>query len=97
MTIPPLKITGVIRDLCSTSPQFHFSFIRPLRESYNFNDPGDNDWVSNAYYTYILVQPGTTRAEVQKDVDAVVNLHIGRALQELVHTSSADLSLGDKG
>ncbi|MBS1502919.1 MAG: ABC transporter permease, partial [Bacteroidetes bacterium] len=36
----PLKITGVIRDMPEQS-QFHFSFIRPIREAYNFNDPGD--------------------------------------------------------
>jgi putative ABC transport system permease protein len=86
----PLKITGVIRDMPEQS-QFHFSFIRPLRESYTFNDPGDNDWISNSYYTYILAQPGATRAEVQKDVDAVVNLNISPALQEMFHTSGADL------
>ena len=86
----PLKITGVIRDMPEQS-QFHFSFIRPIREAYTFNDPGDNNWISNAYYTYILAQPGTTRAEVQKDVDEVVNLHIGPALQEMFHTSGADL------
>ena len=86
----PLKITGVIRDMPEQS-QFHFSFIRPLRESYNFNDPSDNDWLSSNYYTYILVQPGTTPAEVQKDVDAVVKLHISPALQEMFHVSVADL------
>jgi putative ABC transport system permease protein len=85
-----LKITGVIRDMPEQS-QFHFSFIRPLRDAYYFNDPDDNNWLSTNYYTYILAQPGTTRAEVQKDVDAVVNLHIGRALQEMVHASVADL------
>ncbi|MBS1602904.1 MAG: ABC transporter permease [Bacteroidetes bacterium] len=86
----PLKITGVIRDMPEQS-QFHFSFIRPLREAYYFNNPDDNNWLSSNYYTYILAQPGTTRAEVQKDVDAVVNLNIGRALQQLVHASVADL------
>ncbi|MDR3712627.1 MAG: ABC transporter permease [Puia sp.] len=86
----PLKITGVIRDMPEQS-QFHFSFIRPIREAYYFNSPDDNNWLSSNYYTYILVQPGTTRAEVQKDVDAVVNLNIGRALQEMVHASVADL------
>jgi len=86
----PLKITGIIRDMPEQS-QFHFSFIRPIRESYNFNDPSDNDWVSNSYYTYILAQPGTTRAQVQKDVDDVVNLHISPALQGMFHTSGADL------
>jgi putative ABC transport system permease protein len=85
-----LKITGVIRDMPEQS-QFHFSFIRPIREAYYFNDPDDNSWLSSNYYTYILTQPGTTRAEVQKDVDAVVNLNIGRALQEMVHASVADL------
>jgi putative ABC transport system permease protein len=85
-----LKITGVIRDMPEQS-QFHFSFIRPLREAYTFNDPSDNDWLSSNYYTYFLVQPGTTRAEVQKDVDAVVNLNIGRALQGMFHASVADL------
>ncbi|MES2109124.1 MAG: ABC transporter permease [Bacteroidota bacterium] len=86
----PLKVTGVIRDMPEQS-QFHFSFIRPLREAYNFNDRADNDWVSNSYYTYILAQAGTTRAEVQKDVDEVVNLHISPALQQMFHTSGADL------
>jgi len=86
----PLKITGVIRDMPAQS-HFHFSFIRPIRDSWSFNDPDDNRWLSNNHYTYILAQPGTTQAEVQKDVNEVVNLHIGRAVQELVHTSMADL------
>ena len=85
-----LKVTGVIRDMPEQS-QFHFSFIRPIRESYNFNDPSDNDWISNAYYTYILVQPGITQAEVQKDVNEVVNLNISPALQQMFRTSGADL------
>jgi putative ABC transport system permease protein len=85
-----LKITGVIRDMPDQS-QFHFSFIRPLREAYSFNDPSDNDWLSSNYYTYILVQPGTTRAEAQQDVDAIVNLNVSRALQEMFHVSVADL------
>ncbi|MDH7459791.1 ABC transporter permease [Chitinophagaceae bacterium 26-R-25] len=86
----PLKITGIIRDMPEQS-QFHFSFIRPICEAYTFNDPGDNDWISNAYYTYILAQPGTTQAEVQQDVDAVVNLYISPALRGMFHASGADL------
>ncbi|MBS1525723.1 MAG: ABC transporter permease [Bacteroidetes bacterium] len=86
----PLKITGVIRDMPEQS-QFHFSFIRPIREAYNFNDNGDNDWISNAYYTYILARTGTTRAEVQEDVDEVVKRHINPALRQFFRTSGADL------
>ena len=86
----PVKVTGVIRDMPEQS-QFHFSFIRPIRESYTFNGADDNSWLSSNYYTYILAQPGTTRAEVQKDVDEAVNLNIGPALQKQVHASVADL------
>jgi putative ABC transport system permease protein len=86
----PLKITGVIRDMPEQS-QFHFSFIRPISESPNFNSPDDNNWLSSNYYTYVLVQPGTTPAEVQQDVDEAVNLNIGPALQQMVHASVADL------
>src|SRR5882724_10604476 len=45
----PLKITGVMRNMPGQS-HCHFSFIRPLREAYSFNSPGDNDWVSSNYY-----------------------------------------------
>lgn len=86
----PLKVTGVMRDMPQQS-HFHFSFIRPLREAYSFNSPGDNDWISSNYYTYILVQPGATRAEIQKDVNETVNLYIGPALQQTFHRSVADL------
>ncbi len=86
----PLKITGVMRDMPEQS-QFHFSFIRPLREAYTFNSPSDNDWISSNYYTYILVQPGAARAEIQKDIDEVVNRYIGPAMQETFHRSVADL------
>jgi len=86
----PVKITGVIRDMPEQS-QFHFSFIRPIREAYNFNDLGDNNWISNPYYTYILAQPGTTRAEVQKDVDEIVSRYISPALQGMFRSSGAAL------
>ena len=55
------KVTGVIREMPQQS-HFHFSFIRPLRDSYNNND--DNDWLSNNYTSYILLRPGDRRAHV---------------------------------
>ena len=82
------KITGVIRDIPKQS-HFHFSFIRPLRDSYNQND--ENDWLSNNYQSYVLARPGVTQAELQKHVDATVNLYMSRQLQDLLHASLADL------
>ncbi|HET6253378.1 MAG TPA: ABC transporter permease [Puia sp.] len=82
-----LKVTGVIRDMPEQS-HFHFSFIRPLRDTYN----DDGSWLSNNYYTYVLVRPGTSPAEVQKAVDATINTNVGGELQQLLHASIDDLN-----
>src|SRR5260370_28257924 len=52
------KVTGVIRDMPKQS-HFHFSFIRPLHDSYNNND--ENEWLDNNYISYILVKPGVSK------------------------------------
>ena len=82
-----LNITGVIEDMPDQS-HFHYDFIRPLRDTYN--DAGS--WLSNNYYTYVLVQPGTTAEEVQKDVTATINTYVGRELQQVLHASLDDLN-----
>ncbi|MES1223162.1 MAG: ABC transporter permease, partial [Bacteroidota bacterium] len=51
------KITGVIKDIPPQS-HFHFSYLRPLRDTYH--DDKD-DWLSNNYSSYVLVQPGLTQ------------------------------------
>ena len=82
----PCKITGVIRDMPEQS-HFHFSFIRPLNDTYN----GDDDWLSNDYYTYILAQPGATRAQIQQDVNSTITKYVGRELRQVLHANEADL------
>jgi putative ABC transport system permease protein len=77
------KITGVIKDIPKQS-HFHFHFIRPKGK-------GDDEWLSNNTHSYILVRPGVTQAEMQKDVDATVNKYIGRALEQQLHSSLTDL------
>ncbi len=77
------KITGVIKDIPKQS-HFHFHFIRPRGK--------DNDsWLSNNTFNYILVKPGVSRAEMQKDVNATVNKYIGRDLEQQLHSSLKDL------
>ncbi|HXB09903.1 MAG TPA: ABC transporter permease, partial [Puia sp.] len=82
------KVTGVIRDIPRQS-HFHFSFIRPLRDFYNHGD--DNDWLSNNYTSFILVKPGVSRSFMQSRVDVMVNTYLGRQLQDLLHTSVAEI------
>jgi putative ABC transport system permease protein len=82
------KVTGVIRVMPEQS-HFHFSFIRPLRDSYGRDD--SNDWLSNNYMSYILVKPGVDRAFMQSRIDQMIHTYLGRQLQDMLHTSVDDL------
>src|SRR5262249_54683812 len=46
---------------------------------------------TNNTYNYILVRPGVSRAQMQKDVDATVNKYVGRDLEQQLHSSMKDL------
>jgi putative ABC transport system permease protein len=77
------KITGVIKDIPRQS-HFHFHFIRPRGK--------DNDsWLSNNTYNYILVKPGVSQAEMQKNVDVTIDKYIGRDIEQQFHASLKDL------
>ncbi len=84
------KITGVIQDFPLQS-HFHFSFIRPLHDTYH-ND--QDDWLSNNYASYILVRPGVTKATLQSEVDATIDKYLSKQLEQELHTTSNDLKKG---
>jgi putative ABC transport system permease protein len=81
------KITGVIKDIPPQS-HFHFSFIRPLRDSYRGNV---DNWLSSNKQSYVLVRPGVTQAELQKLVNATINKYLAPQLQAILHTSIKEL------
>jgi len=77
------KITGVIKDIPQQS-HFHFHFIRPRGKD-------SDSWLSNNTFNYILIRPGVSQAQMQKDVDATVNKYIGIELEQQLHSSLKDL------
>lgn len=77
------KITGVMKDIPRQS-HFHFRFIRPRGKD-------NTSWLSNNTYNYIVAKPGVSRSQLQKDVDATINNHIGKELEAQLHASIADL------
>jgi putative ABC transport system permease protein len=81
------KITGVIKDIPRQS-HFHFSFIRPMRDSYRGNA---EQWLSNNVQSYILLKPGVTQAFMQSRVNATINNYLAKQLETLVHSSLKDL------
>jgi putative ABC transport system permease protein len=83
------KITGVIEDMPRQS-HFHFSFIRPLRDTYRGN--ADN-WLSNNVQSYILLKAGATQAFLQSCVNTTVNNYLSKQLQSQLHASLADLKV----
>ena len=83
----PCKITGVIKDFPKQS-HFHFSFLRPLIDSYQ----GDkDDWLSNNTICYILVKPGVSKATIQSHVDETIGRYLYKQLEDLLHTSARDM------
>ena len=80
------KITGVIKDIPKQS-HFHFSFIRPLIDTYRGNA---DEWLSNNVQTYILVKPGVTQAFMQGRVNAAINTYLAKQLETLLHSSLKD-------
>ena len=82
------KITGVMKDFPRQS-HFHLSFIRTLRDA---NHGDDDQWLSNNWYSYILVRPGVDRAFLQGRVDATIDKYVGLQVQQLFHTSLKDMS-----
>lgn len=80
------KITGVIKDIPKQS-HFHFSFIRLKTKN-----QGNDSWLSNNTYNYILVKPGVSQQKVQSDVDATINNYLGKELEAQLHSSLKDLT-----
>jgi len=81
------KVTGVMQDM-PTQSSFHFSFIRPLHDSWSGDD---QQWINNAAQSFILVRPGTDRAKLQKDVDVTANTYVGRALESQLHLDAKSM------
>jgi putative ABC transport system permease protein len=80
-----LKITGVIKDMPRQS-HFHFKFIRPKGPNQT-----QDTWLSNNSYTYVVAQPGFTKSQLQKAVDATINKYLGKEIEVQLHKSLADL------
>jgi len=70
-------VTGVVEDLPSNA-HFHFDFIGSLT---TFEDSRNPFWLSNNYYTYILLRDGTNINDFQLKVNNEAREHIGPQLK----------------
>ena len=81
------KITGVYKDIPRQS-HFHFSFLRPMRDSHRDDE---NKWLNNAVSSYILARPGTDRAQLQSRVDATTAKYLDRELDNQFHMTAQQM------
>jgi putative ABC transport system permease protein len=73
-------VTGVIDDFPVNS-SFHFDFLSSLS---TYRVQNDLTWLSNNYYTYILVRSGTNFKDVNKKIYDVSKEHIGPELYKIL-------------
>ena len=73
-------VTGVIKDFPLNS-SFHADFLGSLM---SYQVQNDQSWLSNNYFTYILVRKGTNLKDLDKKIYEVSKSHIGPQLQKIL-------------
>lgn len=82
-----IKVTGVIGDIPETS-HFHLDWIRSLVTLVAGASP---EWLNNNVATYVLVRPGVSKAQLERDLRAVVRKYIQPDLVAALHAGISDL------
>lgn len=72
-------VTGVIKDIPQNS-HFHPDFMASLTTLQDSRNP---TWLSNNYYTYLLLRKGTNIVEFQKKLDEDATRYIGPQLKSV--------------
>ncbi|HTE11256.1 MAG TPA: ABC transporter permease, partial [Chitinophagaceae bacterium] len=80
------KVTAVIKDMPLRS-HFHFSFLRPR----GIHGQQADAWLSNNIYSYILMQPGITKPQLQQMVNKTINNYLAKDLEAFTHSTLGEL------
>jgi len=73
-------VTGVIKDFPQNS-SFHFDFLGSLSHYKVWND---HWWLSNNYYTYLLVKKGTSKSKLEKKIYDITKRYASPQLQKAI-------------
>jgi putative ABC transport system permease protein len=82
------KITGVMRDMPALS-HFHFDLIRSLCTQ---QDSRQVNWLNNDWETYLEVRPGTTEAELDRDLTAATRKYADPIIRQAMSTSLDEMT-----
>ncbi len=81
----PFKVTAVIKDMPLNS-HFHFDFIMSMRNA----EYGFGNYLSNNFYTYILLKPGIDYHVFDKNFPAIINKYILPQAKQFMNINSMD-------
>ena len=73
-------VSGVIKDFPQNS-SFHFDFLGSLSYYKPWND---QSWLSDNYYTYLLVKKGTNINELEKKIYGITKTYASPQLQKAI-------------
>ena len=75
----PLKVTGIAKDAPGNS-HLDFDLVVPLE---NYKTRGwMTGWINNGIYTYVLLNPTVTQAQLEKQLPHFLNKYMGPLLKE---------------
>ncbi len=77
------EITGVVEDVPRNS-HFHYDFLGSLA---TYADSRNTQWISNNYYTYIVLKEGATMEEVEDKIPDLVRKYVGPQIQQALGIS----------
>ncbi|MEP6748642.1 MAG: ABC transporter permease [Bacteroidota bacterium] len=80
------KVTAVIADMPLRS-HFHFHFLRPRGQ----HGPQADAWLSNNIYSYVWVQAGVSKPQLQQMVNATLNRYMTKDLEAFTHATIDEL------
>ncbi|MEO6638702.1 MAG: ABC transporter permease [Ginsengibacter sp.] len=84
-----LKVTGIAKDVPSNS-HLNFDLIVPLE---NYKSSGNmTTWINNGLYTYVLLAPQTSRAQVEKRLPAFMEKYMGSDMKKFGFAFSLSLT-----
>ena len=82
-----LTVTGVMKDMPEQS-HFHARFITSTLQN---SDNTNTNLLGNSLFTYLMVRPGTTRANLDHCLDEFTRTHIMSAIRNFLHGNLGQL------
>lgn len=82
-----LQVTGVVKEFPPTS-HFHFDFLVSMS---SFPYARNTQWVSNSFYTYFTLKPGSNPLAFEKKLPEMVRKYVGPQMAQYLNISFEDL------